>query len=281
MKVRWDDLETILEVWRAGTQERAAAALGLDQATVSRRIARLEQAAGVKLFVRRGGRLVPTAAGEVFVDRLAQVDEAVSAARTALATANTIAETTVRLVAPPILIDNVLAPALGALSRRFPGLKLDLTTRSSSAAIGQESELSLRLSKPEEAGLSALRIATMPYRVYAPAARPEATEWIGLLSGGEAGSEAEWIAENVPRSKVTVRVSNASTALIAVAKGVGRAVLPVFMGRQEPALMPVSDVVVERDVWLAVDNDLARAPPVTAARRWIDEALAAMHLTDG
>jgi DNA-binding transcriptional LysR family regulator len=278
MKVRWDDLETILEVWRAGTQERAAAALGLDQATVSRRLARLEQAAEVKLFARRGGRLVPTAAGEVFVERLAQVDEAVSAARSALATANSIAETMIRLVAPSILVDNVLAPALGALTRRYPGLKLDLVTRSSQSPLGPEFDLVMRLSKPDDAGLKMQRVAMMPYRIYAPAARPDATEWVGILSSGDNLREAEWIGENVARGKITVRVSNASTALTAVAKGVGRAVLPVFMGRQEPALIPTSDVVLEREIWVAEHAGQPRPPPVATARRWIDEALKAMHL---
>jgi len=278
MKLRWDDLETILEVWRAGTQERAAAALALDQATVSRRIARLEQAAEVKIFVRRGGRLVPTAAGEIFLTRLTQVDEAVVAARTALATAGSIAETTVRIAAPQLLIDHVLAPALGSLPRRYPGLKLDLATRSAAARPAGDCDLVLSLSEPEETGGTVRRVARMPYRIYAPAARPEIPAWVGLLPGAAAAPEVDWLDENVGRASIVVRVDDLSTAVVAVAGGVGKAVLPVFIGRLEPAVTPVSDVVLRRDIWLAVQDDSAAAPPVGAARRWIDEALVAVHL---
>lgn len=282
MKVRWDDFEAVLEVSRAGTQERAAAALGLDQATVSRRISRLEQAASVKLFSRRGGRLVPTAAGEVFIGRLAQVDEAVSAARVALATANAIAETTVRIAATSLLVEQVLAPALGALPRRFPGLKIDLLPAAGGGP-GAEShgDLSLRDTKPDEPGLVVRRSAVMPFRVYAPAARPDAEEWIGMLSADESSPEGRWALQNVPRDKVTVRVAEWSTALVGVTKGLGRALLPVFVGRREPAVQPVSDVAFTHDIWLAVHASSARTPPIAAAQRWVEEALSAVHLSEG
>jgi DNA-binding transcriptional LysR family regulator len=281
VKVRWDDFETVLEVWRAGTQERAAAALGLDQATVSRRIARLEQAADVKLFQRRGGRLVPTTAGEVFVSRLAQVDEAVAAARLALAAANAIAETTVRIASTPLLIDHVLAPALGALPRRFPGLKVDLAPRPAGAVIAADCDLAVRESRPEEDGLVLRRAAIMPFRVYAPAARPDCEEWIGLLPREEPMPHARWMAEHVLRARVAARVAEWSTALVAVARGVGRAPLPVFIGRREPAVLPVSDVVFSQEVWVAHHADAARTPPASAAQRWLDEALSAAHLSEG
>lgn len=281
MKVRWDDFETVLEVWRSGTQERAAAALGLDQATISRRIARLEQAANVKLFARRGGRLVPTAAGEVFVSRLAQVDEAVAAARTALATANAIAETTVRIAATPLLIDHVLAPAMGALPRRYPGLKVDLSPRTGSTPIAPDCDLVLSESRPDEEGLVLRRVAVMPFRVYAPAARPDCEEWIGLLPRDEPAPHARWMAEHVSRTRVSVRVAEWSTALVAVTKGVGRSPLPVFIGRREPAVLPVSDVVFAHEIWMAQHPDAAQAPPTAAARRWVEEALSAVHLSEG
>lgn len=280
MKVRWDDFETVLEVWRGGTQERAAAALGLDQATISRRIARLEQAAEVKLFQRRGGRLVPTAAGEVFVSRLAQVDEAVAAARVALAAANAIAETTVRIASTPLLIDHVLAPALGALGRRFPGLKIDLLPRPAGLPLAADWDLALRESRPDEDGLVLRRAAVMPFRVYAPAARPDCEDWIGMLPRDEPSPDVRWLADTVPRAKVVARVAEWSTALVAVTKGVGRAPLPVFLARREPAVLPVSDVVFSHEIWIAQPADGNRTPPATAAWRWLDEALSAAHLSD-
>ena len=46
----WDDARILLEVVRHGTQAAASKALGIDQATVSRRLLRLEDAVGTPLF---------------------------------------------------------------------------------------------------------------------------------------------------------------------------------------------------------------------------------------
>src|SRR5580698_2341176 len=48
----WDDLQFFLAVARAGTVSLAGRRLGVDHATVGRRIVALEEALGVKLFER-------------------------------------------------------------------------------------------------------------------------------------------------------------------------------------------------------------------------------------
>ena len=56
----WDDARILLAVTRNGTQASASKALGIDQATVSRHLLRLEDVVGAALFLRDGTRLVPT-----------------------------------------------------------------------------------------------------------------------------------------------------------------------------------------------------------------------------
>lgn len=282
MKIRWDDLEAILEVWRAGTQERAAAALGLDQATISRRIARLEQAAGVKLFARRNGRLVPTTAGEVFLGRLEGVDKSINAARLALAAASAISETTVRVSSVPMVATRVLVPAVGLLVKRYPGLRIDLAaSERPPALLAGEADIALRMNRPTEGSLVARRIAILPYRIYAPAVDPEATSWIGLVGDAEGAPEGQWLAENVPRSRVVLRVDTAHAVSVAIARGGGRGLLPVFMGRTDPGLVAVSDSVLVREVWISVHPDLHQTPAVVATRRWIEDAFASSHIGEG
>src|SRR4051794_2744014 len=60
----WDDFRVFLEVVRAGSFNRAAAKLKMTQPTVSRRLLRLEETIGARLFDRdrRGSRL--TAEGQ-------------------------------------------------------------------------------------------------------------------------------------------------------------------------------------------------------------------------
>src|SRR5262245_24700567 len=56
----WDDARILLAVVRQGTQAAASKMLGIDQATVSRRLLRLEDVIGTPLFLRDGTRLIPT-----------------------------------------------------------------------------------------------------------------------------------------------------------------------------------------------------------------------------
>src|SRR5215469_18263383 len=57
----WDDFRLLLSVVQLGSFSRAAAALGIQQPTVSRRIERLEERLGVRLMDRtnRGAALTP------------------------------------------------------------------------------------------------------------------------------------------------------------------------------------------------------------------------------
>lgn len=65
--MNWDDIRIFLAVQRAGTLRGAAQHLTIDQTTVSRRLAGLEQALGSRLFLRSTGGLVLTDTGQQVV----------------------------------------------------------------------------------------------------------------------------------------------------------------------------------------------------------------------
>ena len=59
----WNDVRYFLAVARRRTLARAAAALGVDQTTLGRRLASLEARLGVSLFARSAGVFQPRRAG--------------------------------------------------------------------------------------------------------------------------------------------------------------------------------------------------------------------------
>ncbi|MBF0562457.1 MAG: LysR family transcriptional regulator [Alphaproteobacteria bacterium] len=71
----WNDIRLMLEVDRLGSFSAAAGALGFDQATVSRRIARLEDIAGAPLFRRMRTGAVPTEIGLALLTKAATIAE--------------------------------------------------------------------------------------------------------------------------------------------------------------------------------------------------------------
>ncbi|MFV0475695.1 MAG: LysR family transcriptional regulator, partial [Pikeienuella sp.] len=73
----WDDLRIALAVAEAGSVNAAAKALGLNHATVLRRIAAFERRRGLTLFERnaRGARVAPGAAA--MIEHLREVEAAI------------------------------------------------------------------------------------------------------------------------------------------------------------------------------------------------------------
>lgn len=62
--MNWDDTRIFLALTRAPSLRAAARALGVDQATVGRRLNALEAGLGTKLFLRAQDGYLLTAAGE-------------------------------------------------------------------------------------------------------------------------------------------------------------------------------------------------------------------------
>jgi molybdate transport repressor ModE-like protein len=71
----WNDIRLILAIRRLGSFTAAAAALGVDQATVSRRISRLEDVAGAPLFRRARTGAVATETGQYLLEKAATVED--------------------------------------------------------------------------------------------------------------------------------------------------------------------------------------------------------------
>ena len=124
--MNWDDARIFLAVARAGQILGAARRLDLNHATVSRRVAALEQALGAKLFRRHttGSELTP--AGTRFLDIAERMEADMIAARSEIAGGDEDVSGTVRIGAPDGFGVAFLAPRLGALTAQHRGLKIQL-----------------------------------------------------------------------------------------------------------------------------------------------------------
>jgi len=133
---------------------KASRASGRSKATLSRRVAELEEALGLRLIERGAQRLALTEAGQLLLQRtqgpMHEVAEAVAAARDSLATPRG------RLrVAAPLLFSQV---ALGAIAARFlaryPAVELDIVAEDRIADLVDEHfDVSIRINPPTYSAL--------------------------------------------------------------------------------------------------------------------------------
>ena len=279
----WNDLRYLLAVARGGTLAGAAKALGVDDSTVSRRLARLESLLEARLFERAGdGRLRPTTAGAEAVERAERMELEVEGLRDSVTGADTVCAGTVRLTSVPLLVNRLLVPALPGLLERHPALRLELVADPSDLSLRRrEADMALRLARPRSGGRNvvARRIGLLRYEVYAAASLPAkaaaALPWATYDEAFAHLPQARWIAAALARGGTAARfVVNDGEALVeAVAAGLGRSLLPSVIAERDSRLSrlaaPDGKPVLERELWLLVHGELRRLARIEAVSDWL------------
>jgi DNA-binding transcriptional LysR family regulator len=257
----WNDLRYLLAIKRGQTLRAAARQLRVDDTTVSRRLASLQQGLARQLVERRGdNRLVLTEAGER-VARAVEVMERHYASIAALVDGDTCSGT-VRLTSVPILTNRLFTYKFGDLAARYPNLIVELIPDSRDFNLTRrEADIAVRLARPATGGMSvkAHRIGTLTYGAYVshlPQAR-----WMERV-GGEDGA-----------GKSSLRVHDAETALETAVSGLGKTLLPSLVADSDRRLRRI-EVTVDRplparEIWLLAHADQLELARVAVVMEWV------------
>jgi DNA-binding transcriptional LysR family regulator len=285
--VSWDDLRVFLAVHQRGSHGGAARLLGVDPTTVGRRIAGLERALGARLFDRTPAGLEPTPAGAALHARAARVEEEVLAAERELGGADARVTGSVRLTASDGLLHAVVLPAIEALRRAHPDLLLELRADTRELDLSRrEADVALRLARPKQPSLVAVRLGAMHMGLYASrgylarrgtprsAADLAAHDFIGFDASLDDVPQVRWLRRLVRAPRWVVRATTVTPQVIACAEGAGLALLAAVVAQREPRLVPVLPSLAPRprEVWGVVHQDLRRSARVIAVLDWLRSA---------
>ncbi|WP_340313596.1 LysR family transcriptional regulator [Rhizorhabdus argentea] len=267
----WQDLRFFLTLARHGSLSAAARALGVNHATIARRIRALESSAGSKLVERRPDGYVLTAAGG---DVLTAASDMEAAARTiGRYAADSTPRGLVRINASPALAHGFLAGRLVSLTEVYPGLDINLATDVRTISLERhEADIAIRLSRPEDGDIIARPLVRIGYGFYGTPAACERVEdggdpiFIGFDEADRHVPEAAWLARHFPRARLAFRASNQFAQAIAARAGTGIALLPHYIGRVETTLRPchMEQAPPSRDGWL-LTRRRDRSEPVVRA----------------
>lgn len=283
----WNDLRYLLAIKRGRSLAAAARLVGVDDTTVSRRLAALQSVSGTPLYRRLGdGSLELTPDGETVVSHAEQIEHHVDQIAEALGAGEQACTGSVRLTSVPIVVNRLLTPRLGALLAEHPKLEVHLIPDARDFSLTRrEADLALRLARPRTGGTSvkARRIGQLDYAVYASgelSPQEAATlPWITYDDTMAHLPQAHWIsraAKGQMDSFAGLRVLDAETALEAVRAGLGRTLLPAVIADDEVGLRelaPESDMKpLSREVWLLAHADQLTLRRISAVIGWVEQA---------
>lgn len=129
MRIR--QLECFRTLMIHGTMTRAAELLSISQPAISSSIANLEHETGLKLFVRKGGRLQPTPEARLFFVEAERALEAVEKTNRIAKEIRTGKRGHLAIAAYASISINLLPRLMAEFAKERPGLELKIITRSS------------------------------------------------------------------------------------------------------------------------------------------------------
>lgn len=153
------DMLLFAAVVREGSFTRAAARLGVTKQTVSERVARLEEALGVRLLERTTRRLRPTEPGAAYYERCAAIAAQIDEANAEVRRRQAEPVGRLRVSAPVLYGRRFLAPVIAAYLGRYPETRVDLVLADRRVdLIAEGFDLAIRIGELDDASLSARKL---------------------------------------------------------------------------------------------------------------------------
>jgi len=273
-RLRWDDLQFVHAVAKHGSLSAASRQLGVNHATVLRRIATLEASAEVRLFDRTkdGYRLRPE--GRALLASLKLMDQASARIVRSLALTSQGIEGTFRVATTDAIACLLLPGYLEALREAHPNINIEIDVSNDPIDMSLSgAEILIRPGAELPSELSGMRAGSIPFAVFgAPAylekhPGPEETtrEWLGVAPGFAQSTVGEWqLFRHHPNIDFTADSFLALAAL--AAKELGLAMLPVFVGQNTKGLVPLTEFpdCPETGLWVATHKEFRKQSEIEA-----------------
>jgi len=283
----WDDLRVFLAVARAGQLLAAAKRLGLNHATVGRRITSLENALKTQLLVRRTNGCELTSAGEELLGHAERIEAEMIAARSALGEEDVAISGTVRVGAPDGFGVSFLAPALSSLTSRHPDLKVQLVPVPRYFSLSRrDADIVITVELPNQGRLVAKKLIDYSLGLYASSsylADNPAPETIGDLHRHRLVGYVEDLvvtpslhyAPELARDwNAGFEISSALGQVEAVRAGGGIGILHSFIAREHKELVPVlPQEQIIRSYWLSYHESVRSIARVRTVSDFISAAV--------
>lgn len=281
--MNWDDARVFLAIHRERTLRRAAQVLGVDQATVCRRLSTLEHMLGATLFLRSSKGYLPTPVGELALRAAEAMEQhAHDLVRLTQGVDRRLAGE-VKLTTTDALALEFVMPSLERLHTKYPDVSVSLNTSTQLLNLAKrEADIAIRTVKPDNPDLVARRLARWDMGLFTShdylhrhgePARGDAFAGHDLVVYQpyvEASRKPTIVGEPFHAGRIVARVNSNLMMRAALKSGLGIGEIPVHMGEHDglARVWPAHVRKAPYEVWLVTHRDLRHTARIRAT---IDE----------
>ena len=288
----WDKLRIFHAVASAGSLTHAGETLHLSQSAVSRQIRSLEESLSTTLFHRHARGLILTEQGELLFDATNSMAKKLDAANARIRDSEEEIFGELRVTTTIGFGTLWLAPRLAKLYEKYPDLKIDLMLEERVLDLPmREADVAIRMKEPSQADLVRKRLMDIRMRKYASPSYLEAHGTPETMSDLQ---NHRVICQNANSFQVNagaqlirqlqeegvenfLTVNNYFGVLQGVIYDLGVGVLPDYLTRDFPDLVPVVPTALSREVpvFLAYPEELRHSRRVEVFRDFVQEEVIA------
>ncbi len=276
--MNWNDLKIVLAIVRGGSLSAAARTLGINQTTVSRRLAALEERLGAALFLRSRSSLHPTETGEVFIKRAERMESEALALFDEVGAATQRPQGPVRISTMPWIFNYLIVPALPDFSAQYPAISIQAISGLRERNLGKrEAELAIRFEMQPRQQELCFPVAKFSYAVYGPAnTEPDLLPWVGYVDDFDYSEPQAWQEKSISSDGAALFEANdAGIVYLAIRAGLGKGLIPDVLAAGDPALVRLSgkEPEIVRDLRILVHRDLQHVTRVATVIDWLRDSV--------
>jgi DNA-binding transcriptional LysR family regulator len=285
----WDDIRYFLSVARAKQFSAAAKRMGVDTATVARRIGTLEKSLKARLFDRRRTGCVLTQAGERLLETAEELESQILRAQGDLGTPDVQVDGTVRVAAPDGFGALFLCPRVRGLKAQHQSLTIQIVPISRAFSLSKrEADVAVTIERPSEGRLVATKLVDYSLHLYASARYADDYGLPGSVDELSKHCLVTYVPDLIFADQLIfmpevygpsfrrIECSTAVGQLQAVKGGAGIGFLHDYAAQQDPELKVVlPSLRFDRTYWIVTHADLRGLARVKAVVDYIVDIVVA------
>src|ERR1700761_3920158 len=271
--IDWDDVRYFLAIARGGSVRAAAERLGVNHATVLRRIAQLEDRLGVQLFEKLPSGYRLTEAGEEVLEFAQQMETSSHQLETRVFGRDQSVRGPLRVTLAPPLATHLLMPDFAVFARLHPDIEMEVASSGELANLtNREADIAIRVvydRKTLPLNLHSLKGPELFGGVYMSRDRlaawragvPDPIRCIVINIHGI----PDWAREGEVRATgVPFRTTDGEAQIVALRQRLGITTLSCFVGDADPLLVrvPGTDLHMYGTVWLLTQGETRKTKRV-------------------